>query len=399
MPTYAIVLVLPGELSIDISDSRYGLLFLSIARITNYTLYVMNSENTDEKLFEIIYTYLDPLRVKEISDISEVEAIMVLRLELHMFISDSNTIYLSPLYMPKISLYNSKSLKIPELEPLILPRDPVLYIPNSRIADIYIHTMNITPLITSSHIGISCVMIITKPNVEALHRSLGYYYKQTHINKELIIVASSACKSMLAEIHETTMYYDGSIAVMRNLGNNACDKDYILRWNLGDWYNPGLLSLLAQKANNGENLEKKEYLSFSSIIGFDGDNFMNTYSRNNGWEDILMIKRDKILPFPDIKSSDTIHMISEKNYCKDICVLGCEYISLYVKMNYKSHTLDSSIPRNLQQYYERQIIIKEHGLEIVPYAIGDNTWSNYLYSSYLYGIYSQLVSYIPWGKS
>lgn len=410
-----IVLRTPQNLVADMNDYRYHLLFTSIARLgtiyQNISVYIVNS---DETLFVIALLYIDPLSIIEVSSISEIISdptiTNVLVLDPYMFIQNPDVALLmkSPLYMNKMLIWNQSRPRISELNPLIESEDAIVKISNRSIADIYIHTRYLDVKISNHYrnIGISCLLIVTEKNKSKLNRCLACYQDQTHVNRELILVAPSSYKSFLHDISSPIIWHDGSHASMRNVGIKACKYDYVLRWNLGDWYHSSLLDIFADKSPNGE----QDFISLGCINGYDGSKIVTSYQRYNGWEDILMIKRDKMIPYPDEIDSDTLHMTSQWERCSSVHILETTYASLYVKMNYKTHSLDVPVSPLLEKYYDTEILsvipaIQLNSImdiipignsvnaEIVPYV---STQQNHWLWTSMHNIYIRITSYLTW---
>lgn len=408
--TLHIVLTIPNGLRMHVNDHRYHLLFMSIASLGSIQLYIFNAKPDDDELFTIAYMYIDPLTICEVeieADIlSNTTVDHILLLDPYMFIQNPDHIRNSILYVPRKELSQRMNpllhKLIPSLDPFIVENKvitqvttqvitpAVVNIQDKHLADIYVYSrfINVKSFTRNSHIGISCLIVITNKNKSALERSLLCYTKQTHPQRELVIVAPSEYKSFLDPwITYPVIWIDGSETDMKNAGVVTCTKNYIIEWNQGDWYHSSLLSLLADRSENGI----LDYISFIAINGYDGNKVMTSYSRQDGWEDLLMIKREKMIPFNQ-EESKTIHMKKQWNASINIYVLEEHYSYLYVKINHQRHSLDNPVSKTMDKYYDHEIfkqvtgIIDNQPLLVVP------SNENWLYNS-MKTIYARFLSY------
>jgi hypothetical protein len=264
--------------------------------------------------------------------------------------------------------------------------------------------MNIHYPNDKSTIGISCLLIVTEKNRDKLDYSLECYQKQKYANRELIIVAPASFKSFLENISfpldSSIIYHDGEIPSMRNVGIEACTRDYVFKWNHGDWYHPSLLSLLANKCDNGN----QEFISLASITGYNGSKIVTLYSRCKGWEETIIVKRNMMIPYPEGTNSDTLHLNSQWYECGQCLVLEPEYACLCIKMNHKIHEMDTPITQSMEQYHRENALAKPTVTPIVkviptttqmiPYVSSNTHW---LWSSMQY-MYTHVTSYLIWPK-
>jgi len=359
-----IVVMIPHNFSPNVRDTRLHLLFVSIVALApNYHLYLVGLDREIISILALLYMY--PSHFTELDNIRYIldapHIHKVLRLELGMFINNPYTIRNSPAYMPKEYLLAGPR-SVPQAEALIPSDIGVLHMSSSLVSDIYMHLCdrNISLITQGREITISCVLVVDTLNHQNLIRSLECYHNQTHIRKELIIVASSNLSELIVKHVEGITSHilwveDCSLPIMWNIGIKACTGDYVLRWNLSDWYHPTILSIFADRTNT------HDYISLPRIIELKSDNhFVISDQRFKGWEPILMIRRDKFTAIPDIKEWKAIYMDVQWNCCDSVYIFELGYEVLYVhnlqedRLNDTNYHVskENNLSPALCQYYE-----------------------------------------------
>lgn len=404
----SVVLALPS-LMFDETNYRYELLFSSIASLSNYTLYILNSRNANRKFIELAHKYIDPLRIEEINLAAEIlinpEINKILMLELNMFIQHPLRIYDSPRYVSKMELcdrYRS-SLLLPNMDPYELTSHPIVNIPNIATAEIYLHNYDRQDILRPNIINrsISCILTVTEPKLEEFYRSLTYYLDQTYKHCELIIVANNKCQELLSNISQGSirvLFHDGSVSSMNNCGIKAAVNDYVILWNLNDWYHPSFLSIIADKLQ----VERHEYLNFSTITGFNGTNFVTSQFKANGWEETLIMKRSLLTLYSEGDNYLSQHMKEQWENCSHAYIFDPEYSGLYIKMQYTSDSTDVILPAIRQRSYKDSILSSEPIKTSLPTLIIINPSPINKYWSKISGLLSWCYSWIPslsWSKS
>jgi|688.fasta_scaffold224849_2 hypothetical protein len=395
-----IILRIPYKYSINIMDHKQHLLFHSISLLEqkfNYKLHII-AETTDviDKILNIALIYINEKFIdnqKTIYNIiSDKKLEKILCLDPTMIITNPNDIKFSSLYINKYHIQNTKP-KIPDINPFLKDdnSESVKRIATYYIADILINDIsninvlqNFNNLTLAHYIKISC-LIIVNPNINDYHfvkslilRSLELYNAQNHQNKELILVCNTDYKQFINKYFINTdikIIYDNSddIKILKQLGCNECNGDYLFKWNLQDWYHPSILSIFADKA-------RKEHLDFYSMsvvnCHYNG-NFYSSSERFSGWFDIIMIKKDKIFLYSENNKADNIMLSILWDKCEKFYIFENDYSTLYVKMNATHDLITVASP--LQDYYSHTInklINKNKNTENNE----NSTWSNRLYN-------------------
>lgn len=388
--TIHIVLIVPDDIEVDITDKRHHLQFISIAAIPNYNLHIIGTDTED--ICSIALIYLDPGHVTECTSSNTINSsntiTHVLRLELYMVINNPDNLHTSPLYISKNLIYNeiysignSLSPICPKIHHAFLinkhDTHSIVYVSDPATAEfmIYINPKwnRIYIKFNINKVRISCLLVISNNHdtteIEAkLIRSLRCYQRQIYQNKELIIITNTMYRDLvvgMAEIIEGEChirFHNGSVPLMRNTGlimiKDAAGRSteeenghYTLCWNLEDWYHEAFLSILADKAGK----TNPECISLMHLIGYNKGEFLLSFPRYNGWEDVLMVRCDKYIPYSDVEYYATLHINVQWGQSATIYILENSYSYIYVKMNHIKHALDVPIPISINKYYQTNI--------------------------------------------
>lgn len=359
-PNHDIVVMIPDEFELAISDTRLHLLFMSISELEpNYHLYIVG---TNIELISVLaLLYINPLRLTELPSLNSIlnnpHIKKVLRLEPGLFINNLYDLRNSPVYIDKHELHAPYlSDDVPCASALLPSSIEIMKVGSQFLSDVYMHFRphehNIISRITGGdEIRISCLLIVNTNNQADLYRCMECYHNQTHSNKELILVAPSHLDELITE-YLNSMPEDHHILWVHSSDSSveACTGDYIIRWNLSDWYHPALLSILADRTNN----TMHDYLSLEKILGHNHDKFVMSESNIQGWKEIIMIRRDKLLIIPDVNSWYNTQMKLQWTHCDSICIIEEGYESLYINMNYVHAGTEVSLL--MQEYYAAIIL-------------------------------------------
>lgn len=376
--------MIPHDFIPNLKDTALHLLFVSIAALEpNYHLYLVGSSLKAIAITALLYIH--PLRFTELTsiyqllDLSYVQK--VLRLELGLFINNPYAIHESPTYMHKSQLLTPlQPESLPLAEALIPSSAGVLRMHSALVADINMHSRdyNIISRITRGYEArISCILMIDSPSDRELLRCLECYHNQTHTNKELIIVGNLKLKDFITQYIEAISYehlilwvdnpksLQESWSDLWNIAIRACTGNYVLRWNLGDWYHPTMLSILADRTDGGN----YDYIGLTQIIQLKPNKqFVISGYKFQGWDCMLLIHRDKVTD------------LDQWNACESIYMLDPGYEVLYVHNKHTPTSGEQSVSPSLQQYYEAVFTLSES----IKSSMGEFTSK----------MYTRMVSYL-----
>jgi hypothetical protein len=374
-----IILKIPYKYNINKLDCKQHLLFHSISLLEekfNYKLHII-ADTTDiiENVLNIALIYINEKFIDSqktlYNVLSNKKLEKILYLEPNMIITNHSNIKLSALYINKYHIQNKKP-KIPNINPFFKNdnSDSVKLISSYYIADILMNDItninvlqNLNKLTLACDIKISCLIIVNPKNNDydlvksLILRSFELYNNQNHQNKELILVCNTDFKQLITnyfinnDMKNIKIIYDNNdyIVVLKILGCNECNGDYVFKWNLEDWYHPSILSIFADKAK----IECLDLYSMSVINCHYNGNFYYSSERFTGWFDIMMIKKDKINIYAENNKADNIMLSILWEKCEKFYIFENDYSSLYVKMNATHDLITFASP--LQDYYSHTI--------------------------------------------
>jgi glycosyltransferase involved in cell wall biosynthesis len=164
---------------------------------------------------------------------------------------------------------------------------------------------------------VSCITV-TKNRVPFLKKCIDYFNKQTHENKELVIVYYNTdleTESFLLDfikhepisdikiykfIEDEGMY----LGAVRNYAISKSTGDWVCIWDDDDYYSKNRITEQLQYCLDNE----LDGCTLDSIMIYSNkyQDVRNSFSRLEGWEGSLLAKKDKLIPYKNIsKCEDT----------------------------------------------------------------------------------------------
>jgi len=197
---------------------------------------------------------------------------------------------------------------------------------------------------------VSCVMV-TKNRLPMVKKAVGYFLQQTYHQKELIIIEDGTDGTYeyitnLADrrikiyhfsedqpvnsVDQTGPVEKKSLGTLRNLSIEKTTGDYIMQWDDDDYYHPCRISIMMKKL-----LEKNVdvlYLSQWMMAWPERKYFVTSYYLKRGWEGSMLIKKSKMLRYPDLARGEDTVLQNEihSNGTKWAVLDGYEMLYLYV---------------------------------------------------------------------
>lgn len=105
--------------------------------------------------------------------------------------------------------------------------------------------------------------------------------------------------------------------------------NYILSWNVGDWYHPTLLSIFADRVRN-----TYDCVTLPRIINKTPNNdFTVSEWSIMGWSNIVMIRKDKYIPY----TGEEEWLLQQWKVCASISLLDEGSELLYVSSEQKTN--------------------------------------------------------------
>jgi len=186
---------------------------------------------------------------------------------------------------------------------------------------------------------VSC-LIVTADRKNLLRRSLHSYKRQTHSNKEIVIVDSGEepVENLLTDFNSEELKYiriepskKYVLGDLRNISLEHATGDYLTCWDDDDWFHPDRIAIELQVLKQGYDA----CCLTGNLFHIDTEEFMEHPYRGllpNGSPSSIMHRRSEDIRYPSLKREEDTVYLNEWRKKKRYKSIDLSYSYLFIRV-------------------------------------------------------------------
>ena len=205
---------------------------------------------------------------------------------------------------------------------------------------------------------VSCITV-TRDRLEYLKKSIEHFAKQTHENKEHIIVYYNTDKETEEFLLENKKYLNDNnvffykfvedegqfLGAVRNFSISKATGDWVIIWDDDDWYDEKRIEKQLEFCLEQE----RDACTLKSLIIFSNkfQEMKVSFERVNGWEGSLLCRKEHMPRYKNAKSGEDTPVLTKLSEKYKLCTLFDPELYVYI-----FHDENTSSGRHKQDIFD-----------------------------------------------